>query len=165
MSIIITPRLIIQPLELNDSEFILELLNTKGWLQFIGDRNIKTIAETKDYIQKIVDNPNFTYFVFRLKESQLPLGIITLVKRDALDYPDFGFSLLPQYGKHGFAFEAGSAVLQYLETEAKQEIMLAITLPENQNSIALLEKLDFIFEKEIEENDEKLLLYSKKVKT
>lgn len=38
-----TEKLNIRPLRIEDADFIIQLLNTKGWLQFIGDR-IKNIS-------------------------------------------------------------------------------------------------------------------------
>ncbi len=165
MATIKTSRLIIEPLQKQDSKFILELLNTPGWLQFIGNRNIANETDAQNYIQKIQDNPNYAYFVFKQKENQTPLGIITLVKRDYLDHTDFGFSLLPQYEKQGFTLEASQAILHSLKENGIYSQLAAITLPENQKSITLLEKLDFIFEKEINENQETLLCYTLKLKS
>jgi ribosomal-protein-alanine N-acetyltransferase len=36
-----TERLYIRPLMIKDVDFIIQLLNSKGWIQFIGDRNVK----------------------------------------------------------------------------------------------------------------------------
>lgn len=35
-----TSRIILEDLEVTDNHFILELLNTEGWIRFIGERNI-----------------------------------------------------------------------------------------------------------------------------
>ena len=72
-----TARLNIRPLHLDDKNFILELVNTKAWLQFIGNRKINTLKTAEEYIQKIIDNKNFFYSVFELKNTNLPIGIIT----------------------------------------------------------------------------------------
>ena len=42
-----TERLNIRPLILQDAAFMLELLNSKGWIQFIGDRNVKFLRPTR----------------------------------------------------------------------------------------------------------------------
>ena len=52
-----TERLLIRPIEISDAEFMLQLLNTDGWLKFIGDRNVHSIEEAAAYIQKFVTNP------------------------------------------------------------------------------------------------------------
>ena len=46
-------RLFLQRLSENDDQLILELLNTDGWIEFIGNRNIKTTDDAIAYIQKI----------------------------------------------------------------------------------------------------------------
>jgi len=46
-----TDRLILREFHLDDTAFIIELLNSSGWLEFIGDRNIKTEAEAKNYLE------------------------------------------------------------------------------------------------------------------
>ena len=37
-----TERLQLRQFTLDDSEFIIRLLNSEGWLKFIGDRNVQT---------------------------------------------------------------------------------------------------------------------------
>ena len=56
-----TERLTIRPLIVQDAEFIVELLNTEGWIEFIGDRNVKDVKSAKDYINKILSNDKFYY--------------------------------------------------------------------------------------------------------
>ena len=56
-----TERLILNALCLTDTEFISELVNTQEWIKFIGDRNIRTKEDAKNYVQRIIDNPNINY--------------------------------------------------------------------------------------------------------
>ena len=42
-----TDRLLLDSLTPDDTEFILELVNTAGWLRFIGDRNIRTVDDAR----------------------------------------------------------------------------------------------------------------------
>ncbi len=46
-----TERLVIQPITKNDSEFIFQLFNTPNWLNFIGNRNIKSVEDAEQYIE------------------------------------------------------------------------------------------------------------------
>lgn len=39
-----TKRLLIRPIEISDAELMLQLLNTEGWLKYIGDRNVYSIT-------------------------------------------------------------------------------------------------------------------------
>src|SRR3954452_9476485 len=147
---IITERLIIQPLTLNDDSFILELVNTEGWIKFIGNRNVTSTSEAGAYIQKILENKNISYWVVKLKDSQESIGIITYIKRDYLPHHDIGFAFLPNASKQGYAFEATTAVLQKLISERNLSYILATTVPENINSIKLLKRMGLVFEKEME---------------
>ena len=46
-----TDRLFIRELKLTDFQFILELLNSPGWLQYIGDRGVNNEEQAKLYLQ------------------------------------------------------------------------------------------------------------------
>lgn len=144
---------------MTDDQFIIELVNTPGWIKFIGDRNIKTPEDAAAYIKKIVDNPNFTYWVVRLRDDNTSIGVISFIKREYLDHHDIGFAFLPQYQKNGYAYEAANAVLQNVLGNPAYPRVLATTLKDNVKSIHMLEKLGLIFEKEIVNGNDLLLVY------
>ena len=52
---LMTDRLFIRPLTITDDNFILELVNTEGWLKFIGNRNVTSPLEAGAYIQRILE--------------------------------------------------------------------------------------------------------------
>ena len=154
-----TDRLLINPLTISDDNFILKLVNSEGWLKFIGNRNVNSQLEARVYIQKILESKNVKYWVVRVKESQTPIGIVTLIKRDYLNYPDIGFAFLPDFSGNGYAFEATGVVLNNLIQEQPLTHVLATTIPENISSIKLLKKFGLEFEKEIQVENEKLHVY------
>jgi [ribosomal protein S5]-alanine N-acetyltransferase len=154
-----TTQLLLDQLTLNDAEFIFELLNTAEWKKFIGDRNIQCIEDAKKYIQKISDTANTNYWVVRIQDVKIPIGIITLIKRDYLEHPDIGFAFLAAYSNLGYAFESSKAVLDDLIKSGVSEIY-AITVSTNVKSIKLLTKLGFGYNKEIINENESLELYS-----
>jgi len=159
-----TNRLVLEILSLSDYPFIQELVNTKGWLQFIGDRNIHTSIDAMNYIHKINSSNNFTYWVVKTKEANRPVGIISLIKRPYLQYPDLGFAFLPGEQGKGYAFEAAETVLLTISGNSSYAIVLAATLPTNASSIRLLTNLGFVPDKEIEVENKKLCLYAYEVK-
>jgi ribosomal-protein-alanine N-acetyltransferase len=158
-SSIITERLLIKPLNIHDNDFIFELVNTEGWIKFIGNRNITTPLEAITYIKKILDNKNILYWIVQLKNSHEKIGVITFIKRDFLPHHDIGFAFLPQHAKQGFAYEATIAVLDSVINKYKPLHVLATTIPENTSSISLLQKIGLTFEKEFEVEKEKLHVY------
>jgi [ribosomal protein S5]-alanine N-acetyltransferase len=155
-----TDRLKLDLLSPPDAGFILRLLNSAGWLKFIGDRNIHSTQDALNYIEKTVANPKITYWVVRSVGENLSMGMVSFIKRDYLENHDIGFAFLPEFSGNGYALEAAKVVLTDLLKAPDHQTILATTLKENRNSIRLLEKLGFRFKKEIEPGGEKLQLYS-----
>lgn len=155
-----TERLFIRPINKEDKGFILNLLNTKGWRQFIGDRKVTDVETAELYIKKILDNNKYFYHVFEIKETKQPIGIITFLYRDNYKFPDIGFAILTEFEKMGYTLEASKNYLHEIKNDKLVKKIIAITLPENTNSIKLLEKLDLKFESKITDNSQVLNLYS-----
>ena len=99
METIESERLFLRPLTLEDDEFILQLLNTDGFIKYIGDRNVKTIEQAKNYLLngplKSYETNGFGLSLVELKTGRTPIGMCGLLKRDYLDHPDIGFAFLP----------------------------------------------------------------------
>jgi [ribosomal protein S5]-alanine N-acetyltransferase len=146
-----TERLIVREFGLTDSEFIIELLNTPGWLQFIGDRNVKTVANAEAYLMNgpiaSYAKNGFGLYMVALKDSGEPVGMCGLIKRDALEHVDIGFAFLPQHSGKGFAYEAAAATLLYAKDQLGLTHIVAITNTDNVASVALLQKLGLKFER------------------
>src|SRR5579863_875907 len=157
---ILTERLILEKLRVDDYDFILSIVNSKGWIENIGDRNIHTKEEATAYINKILWTDNFFYWVVRAKKEKTPIGIISMIKRNYLENFDIGFAFLPQYTNHGYAYEAAKAVMKMLSRLPAFKIVLATTLFSNKSSIKLLTKLGFRFEKENDTENQKMHIYT-----
>lgn len=142
-----TPRLTIRKLTVEDAPFILELLNDPLFLQFIGDRRVRTVADAEQYIRNVplasYARYGFGHYLIEAKPAGEAAGICSLVKRDWLDDVDVGFALLPAFRRQGYAFEATAAVLAYARQQLGLQRLVAIAVPDNRSSIALLEKLGF----------------------
>jgi [ribosomal protein S5]-alanine N-acetyltransferase len=155
-----TDRLLIRTLTFADAAFIFELVNTTGWIKFIGDRNVHTNEDAERYIQKILSKADVSYRVVTLQDVHTAVGIVTLIKRNYLEHHDIGFAFLPAYARQGYAFEASAAVLADLFKSNQHQTILATTLKENISSIQLLHKLGFSFSKEITNENDTLQLFS-----
>ncbi len=154
-----TDRLLIEPLTMEDASFILELVNTEGWIKFIGDRGIKSKSDALTYIQKILENKDIFYWIVKLKNNEDSVGIITFIKRGYLEYHDIGFAFLPKFFKNGYAYEATNKVLKYVIWEYNLSNILATTVPENVSSIKLLNKIGLNFQKEMEIENKSIHVY------
>jgi RimJ/RimL family protein N-acetyltransferase len=96
-----TDRLLIRPIKIEDKEFIYSLVNSDGWLKYIGNRNIGNNNDAEKYIQKIIENKNFFYSIIEILETNEQIGILTFLNRESQEFPDIGFALLPQFEKKG----------------------------------------------------------------
>ena len=155
-----TDRLLIRPIKIEDKEFIYSLVNSDGWLRYIGNRNIKNNSDAEKYIQKIITNKNFFYSVIEISETNEQIGIITFLNRESQEFPDIGFALLPQFEKKGYTFEASKKYLDEIISLKLHKKIVGITVPENENSIKLLNRLGLEFESNFTEDNEILSLYS-----
>ncbi|MHC5353358.1 GNAT family N-acetyltransferase [Myroides sp. LJL115] len=132
----------LEKIKTNQAGFILELVNTPTWLEFIGQRNVHTLQQSVEYIEKIIQNQDFEYYCILDKEQQT-LGVISFIKRDYLPLWDLGFALLPTNAKKGIAFLACNLFIDYLKENTSIKEICAITDPQNQRSISLLQRLCF----------------------
>jgi RimJ/RimL family protein N-acetyltransferase len=161
-----TERLQLRQLEVTDAPFIVALMNTPGWLEFIGDRQIKTNEGAIRYLQngplKSYEQNGFGLSLVELKKDQTPIGMCGILKRDSLENPDIGFAFLPEFTGKGYAFEIAHATLNYAKDKLKLETIYAITIPSNAKSIQLLERIGLSFLRSIDNSNEisKLHLYS-----
>jgi RimJ/RimL family protein N-acetyltransferase len=160
-----TARLRLRRFDLEDTAFIIQLLSSPGWLEYIGDRNVKTQEEAKNYLEngplKSYKQNGFGLCMVETKEG-VPIGMSGILRRDNLEHPDIGFALLPEYQSQGYAFEIADATLEYAKNHLQLATVFAITLPNNTRSMRLLERIGLRFVKTIcfEASVEELLLYS-----
>ena len=160
-----TNRLFLDLLTEEDYNFIISIVNTKGWIEFIGDRNVHSKEDALAYIKKILSSQNLYYWVVRIKNGNTPIGIISFMKREYLENFDIGFAFLPEFNGYGYAYEAAKEILSMVSANQEYHPILATTIPGNVNSIKLLVKLGLHFEKELEADNEKLLIYSNSIAT
>ena len=146
-----TERLIIRPTTVEDAPFIYEVMNSEGWLKYIGDRGIKTVADAAEYI-KVKMRPQqerlgFSNHTVIRKSDGVKIGSCGLYDREGLEGVDIGFAFLPQYGKKGYAFESAIKIKALALNEFGLTQINAITTPANVSSQKLLEKLGLRFVK------------------
>lgn len=151
MPVLETDRLVLRRLTVGDAPFILELLNDPDWLHFIGDKGVRTLEGARHYILSgPIDSyarHGFGLFLTALKADGAPIGLCGLVKRDVLEDVDVGYAFLPRFRGSGYACEAAAAVLRFAKDAVGLSRIAAITTPDNERSIRVLEKLGLAFER------------------
>lgn len=162
-----TERLIIRQLTPADAPFMLALLNSPLWLRFIGDRNVRTLEDAVRYIENgamwSYEQYGFGSYRVSLRDTGEAIGTCGLHRRDTLPDVDLGFAFLPGYEGKGYGYESASVVLVHAANDLKLTRLTAFCNPENQASIALIQKLGFQFEKRIQYGEKESLLYGKQL--
>jgi len=162
MKILETERLILREVDAGDDAFMLDLLNQPSFIKYIGDRQVRNLEQSRDFIESRYrasyrDNGYGLYAVelkpepVDAKDSEQEIrnpviGICGFVRRDTLPDADIGFAFLPQFERKGYAFEAARAVMDYGKKVLGLERVLAITSLDNESSGKLLAKLGFKFD-------------------
>lgn len=148
-----TNRLVLRRFIVDDADFILQLLNQPSFIRFIGDKGVRTLDDARKYLNNgpidSYQRHGFGLYLVDLKDSNTPIGMCGLLKRDSLPDVDLGFAFLPDYWGKGYAFEAASAVMSHAREVLELQSVLAITDPDNEASIKLLDKLGFRFDRVI----------------
>ena len=140
-----TARLRLRNLRPSDARFVLALMNEPAFIEFIGDRNVRTVLQAARYIADgpwtRPGAPGGGLNAVEILDTGEPIGICGLLKRDGLPDPDIGFAFQRAHWSKGYAFEAAAAVRDYARDVLHLPRLLAITDPANTSSRRLLERL------------------------
>lgn len=144
-----TQRLRLRTISPDDDGFYYELVNDPGWIEHIGDKGIRSVAQAR---AAIIDGPlamqqrhGHSLYVMERKHDGQALGLCGLIRRDSLPAVDIGYAIRPAHAGQGYTFEAASAVLAMARERFGLTRVMGITDPGNVNSIGLLTKLGLQF--------------------
>ena len=145
-----TERLELKWLTLDDAPLMLAVWNDPAFMQFVGDRGVRTLEEAeialRDGPMQLYDTYGYGPFRVTRREDGADMGVCGLFRRQGLDEPDVGFALLPEYCGKGFGYEASRVVLDHARDSLGLDAVIAIVSEENDASIGLLEKLGLRFD-------------------
>ncbi|AKU24095.1 GNAT family N-acetyltransferase [Massilia sp. MB5] len=149
MKILATARLTLRTLETSDAPFFLQMINDPSWIENIGDKGIRTVAEAEKNIEQgpVLMQRRLGYSLYLVERSSdgVPVGLCGLIKRDALPDADIGYAIWPEYWGEGYAYEAAAAVVLHARDSIGLVRLLGITSPQNLRSNNLLKKLGLSF--------------------
>jgi RimJ/RimL family protein N-acetyltransferase len=146
-----TPRLLLRRFDLDDADFILELLNEPSFIRYIGDKGVRNRDDAREYLNggplESYERHGYGLYMVLSRDGSVPLGMCGILKRDELEDPDIGFAFLPRFWSKGYASESAAAVLDYGRNSFGMKRIVAITATDNSSSIRLLTRLGFKFER------------------
>jgi len=145
-----TARLVLRELNLDDAEFIVELVNDPDWLRFIGDKNVHDVEGARRYLREgplaSYSRNGFGLWCVELEVERAPIGMCGLIRRDTLPDVDVGFAFLARFRGAGYAREAAEATLAHGFGKLGLQRIVAITALDNVRSQRLLERIGMRFE-------------------
>ncbi|MFL6373750.1 MAG: GNAT family N-acetyltransferase [Pyrinomonadaceae bacterium] len=162
-TILETERLVLRELTAEDAPFINALLNSPKFLAYIGDRNVRSDEDARDFIinKYVVSYHSNGYGLWAVvTHDGAAVGMCGFVKRDYFDEPDIGFAFLPEHERKGYGYESAAATMKYGRETLGFTKLLAITSLDNDASVGLLRKLGFVDNGIVEPQGEKLRLFS-----
>lgn len=154
--VIETPRLILRELTLEDTDTILFLRSDIRTTQYLDRDRMRSIEEARAQIQFL--NTSFLKFDsvtwgIELKSETKLIGTIGYHRLDKPHYrAEMGYMLDPFYWRQGYMSEALQAVINFGFNEMHCHTLEAQVNPNNDASIKILEKFNFVREAYFKEN-------------
>lgn len=154
MIILTSERLRLRRLEADsqaDAVFLVELLNQRSFIDNIADRGVRSPEDAVRYMHEgpLTSYEKFGFGLWLVERlaDDAPIGLCGLLQRDYFEHPDIGYALLDRHNGNGYGFEAAAATLAWGWNVRGMTHIVASTAPDNRDSIRLLEKLGFRFER------------------
>ncbi|APZ47889.1 N-acetyltransferase [Polaribacter reichenbachii] len=143
-----TERLLLREATFKDINSVYELRSSKEINKFVGTKRVKNLEEAKDFIEVCNNLYQKEKRIFWLIAYQTQvIGSIVLHQIDIpKNYAEIGYKLKPEFQQKGLMTEAMQSVLGFGKSKMKLKTIEAFTHKNNLASIALLEKLDFVFQ-------------------
>ena len=162
---ITTDRLNLRLASMEDAPFFLELYNTPTFIQFIGDKNLRSLEDARSYVQNRflpqIERLGYGNYLIIRKEDGAKIGSVGIFEREGLDVQDIGFSFLEEFQGKGYGYEAASKLLETAFTDFGCSKISAITSKENIAPQSLIQKLGLKYLKTVQlpDDPEELLYY------
>mgnify|MGYP001161326869 FL=1 len=129
-------------------------------VRYFVDGKKQTYRESEEYIKKNIlsyGSKGFGRYAVRFKKNKQLIGMCGFLEED---YGiDFGYRYTPSVWKNGIGFDVAKLVLNYGIENLKLNKILALTHQDNYGSIRILEKLNFIKEKNIIFNNQNAYMF------
>lgn len=141
-----TERLMLRPFEQNDAQGYLALFQdeTDAYM----DSGIVFTDINEEYQQLMADFLSQMRYTIVQRETGCIVGTIHLmdVSDRAVETMEIGYSISPAHNRHGYAYEALSALLHHLLYDLNLDMAIAGAFPDNIPSLELIKKLGFQYE-------------------
>ena len=136
-----TERLIVRNFKPTDLASLIDMFADEEVMRYIGPRRAMTEAEAEGWLTNILQrqDTDLTRYAVALKENDELIGAAGLIEEDGIK--DFGYYFRRKYWGYGYALEACSALIRYIEDELHLNDYQIFIADENVHSLKMIEKL------------------------
>lgn len=141
---LITKRLTLRPLSVNDASEILLLRSNREINKYLDRKPSETIEDALHFIKIILENSETFYWAITKTGEDKLIGTICLFDfTNDTNKCEIGYELRTAFQGQGIMLEAATKVIQYAMETLGIKSIDAFTHKENQSSTSLLQKLNF----------------------
>lgn len=148
-----TDRCIIRETTIDDVDSFYEIYKEPSITQYMENLYEDKDAEIeyiKDYIKNVYAFYGYGMWTVLEKTTQSVIGRAGISWREGYDIPELGFMIALPYQGKGYAYEVCQAIIRYGHSELMFDSLQALIMEGNEKSIALCEKLGFVYEEKVE---------------
>jgi ribosomal-protein-alanine N-acetyltransferase len=156
-----TDRLCMAACRFRDVDELHAIMSNPAVMKHIG-KGALAKKEVSEFVVRSNRNWELTgmgWWSVRLASTNTLIGNICLKEASDIDEIEVGFALDNSVWRQGYALEALTKVLSYGLEDLSLNRIAAIVRPENQASLSLLERCNFVFEKETYHRNRRLMLH------
>ena len=163
---LLTPRLILRPISLDDAQAYHPLVNDPQILEYTTEQPLSSLAEVRELLRTrpLADYQRYGYGRLACIERHTGrlIGFSGLKFLDDLQQVDVGYRFLPDCWGKGYATESSRAVIEHGFQELGLSRIIGLVMPQNTPSARVLQKVGLHYEKRIRVDDcnEELDLYA-----
>lgn len=141
-----TGRLVLRRFEMDDAQAYFSFFSDKDDA-YMDEGTIFT-AMDEEYDKLMASYAKQTRYSILQKGTGHIIGTINLmdINDRAVETMEIGYAIAPGYKRRGYAYEALSALLNYLLHDLNLDMVIAGAFPDNIPSLRLIEKLGFQYE-------------------
>ncbi len=148
MTICETERLVLRLQTYDDAQSLVEMNSDPEVVRFTGDASLANIAEARKLLEEKVfpqwEKYKMGRFSITLKDHTY-LGWCGLKYHPETEEVDLGYRFMKKYWSKGYATESSRATLDYGFKTLKLERIIAKAMPDNKDSIKVMQKLGMTF--------------------
>jgi len=165
MNILVTPRLILRPLAMEDLESFIMLYDDPEVMRFLGKTTPEQIqSKLQERIAFFEQHRYGMYAVIDRREKEF-VGRCGLEPLEGTDLLEIAFILKRSAWHKGYATEASKEILRAAFSEWDLDTIVAVADPENRASINVLKKLGMEYHRRDRFYDRDCIVYGIEKKT